>query len=97
MHYGYNSYSYNESMSYQVIALPSVSVNPMGVTVFKNETVNVTCKLTSGLDYASPAIYWFKDGKRLTQNNGLFLYSHSRHIHTPALRSCISVRRFIRF
>ena len=68
MLYGINSSSYVDSMPYHVTALPSVSVDPMVVSVFRGETVTVICRLRVGLNDSS-RIYWFKDGRNLTTNN----------------------------
>ena len=73
MEYGADKKSYVDSMSYHVIALPSVVVDPMVVGVYIRDPLTIECRLTNaGLtsDHDEAVRFiWSKDGRNLTSEN----------------------------
>ena len=84
--------SYVDSAPYDVIALPSVSVNPVVASVFIGQTLTIKCQLTSDLSNTSH-IYWLKDGRRLTKREGLSPNYHALSVGVGSMFEsvCLSV------
>jgi len=92
--YGNNDYSYVDSMAYHVIALPSVSVDPMVASIFIGQTLTIKCRLTSE-SYNTSFVYWLKDGRNLTENDGLsHCHNWKRKKNGLRVNRCYSISKF---
>jgi len=74
--YGPGDFHWVDSDPYYVIPLPSVTVEPLAVSVVRDREVVVQCRLSAD-SRSSARIFWLKDGKNLTKDDGLS-HTHRR-------------------
>lgn len=81
MEYGNDDRSYNDSVEYRVITLPSVIVSPMKTSVVRGQIVVVKCRLNDDSnDDSASVFFWQKDGLDFTsQKDGLWHVSTIKH------------------